>query len=192
MGGTETQIRSHAGRETRYYFCHRCIRFGSGDQVLPRHPFATAGADGEEASALPPVSTLKVLSRNRVLRTFVLPINRQDPPAASIVEKLNAIDPAHERCGIARIVARFICAPDMRDLAELFDPPRDLFFVERCSREISFHPRNVGSDIQNLRARSTSFLPASTAVGINRAPEIKSDRSRFQSRFFPAGPEITS
>src|SRR5437762_8786196 len=41
-------------------------------------------------------------------------------------------------------------------------------------------------------ARSTSFLPASTAVGMRRAPDINSERSRSQSRFLPAGPEITS
>src|SRR5216117_2794127 len=41
-------------------------------------------------------------------------------------------------------------------------------------------------------ARSTSFLPASTAVGMRRAPEINSERSRSQSRFLPAVPEITS
>src|SRR6266436_1866247 len=41
-------------------------------------------------------------------------------------------------------------------------------------------------------ARSTSFLPASTAVGIKRAPKRNSDRSRSQSRFLLAGPEITS
>src|SRR6266699_504582 len=41
-------------------------------------------------------------------------------------------------------------------------------------------------------ARSTSFLPASTAVGMRRAPEINSERSRSQLRFLPAGPEITS
>jgi len=55
----------------------------------------------------------------------VLPVDRQYPPAVSVVEKLNAIDPAHERLGIVRIVPRFIRAPDMRNLAELFDAARD-------------------------------------------------------------------
>ena len=164
MGGTETQIRSHAGRETRYYFCHRGIRFGSSDQVLPRHPSATTGADGEEASALQPVSTLKVLFRNRVLRSFVLPINRQDPPPAPVVEKLNAIDPAHEWLGIVRIVTRFVCAPNMRDLTELFDSPRDFLFVESSRPEISFHPGNVGIDIQNLR-RKIDVVPSGIDCG---------------------------
>ena len=43
--------------------------------MLPRYPSAAAGADGEEASALAQVSALKELFRNRVLRTFVLPID---------------------------------------------------------------------------------------------------------------------
>jgi len=75
MGRAEAQIRSHAGRETRYLFRHRRASFRCWDKVLSRHASAAAGADGEEASALPQASTLKVLFRNRVLPTFVLPVN---------------------------------------------------------------------------------------------------------------------
>src|SRR2546428_8985765 len=107
--------------------------------MLSRYASASAGADGEEASALAQVSTLKVLFRNCVLRTFVLPVDRQDPPAACIVEKLNAIDPTHERRRIVRIVARLVCAPGMRNLAELFDAARDLFFIKTVLREKRFN-----------------------------------------------------
>ena len=119
--------------------------------MLPRYPSAAAGADGEEASALAQVSTLKVLFRNRVLRTFLLPVDRQDPPAVSVVEKLNAIDPAHEWLRIVRIVTRFIRAPDMRDLAELFDSPRDFLFVESGFLESLLGSCDEAFDIQYLR-----------------------------------------
>src|ERR1700738_366487 len=109
MGGAETQTRSHAGRETRHYLCHRSLCFGSGHKVFRERASATAGADGKEASTLAQVSTLKVLFRNRLLRTFVLPIDRQYPPATAVVEKLNAIYPADERGGVVWIVGRLLC-----------------------------------------------------------------------------------
>src|SRR6266581_3268376 len=154
MGRTETQARSHARRETRHSFCRRCACFRSWHKMLPRYPSAAAGANGEEASALAQVSTLKVLFRNRVLRTFLLPVDRQDPPATPVVEKLNAIDPAHERYGIARIVARLICAPDMRDLAEPFDPSRHFLFVESGFLESLLGSCDEAFDIQHLRRKS--------------------------------------
>ena len=129
--------------------------------MLPRYPSAAADADGEEASALAQVSTLKVLFRNLVLRTFVLPIDRQDPPATSIVEQLNAVDPAHERYGIARIVARLVCAPNMRDLAELFDSPRDFLFVESGFLESLLGSCDEAFDIQHLRRKSASRTDSS-------------------------------
>src|SRR6266403_3807510 len=140
MGRTETQARSHARRETRHLLCRRGGCFRTWHEMLPRYPSAAAGADGEEASALAQVSTLKVLFRNRVLRTFLLPVDRQDPPAVPVVEKLNAVDPAHERHGLARIAARLVCAPNMRDLAELFGSARDFLFVEPGRREKRFDP----------------------------------------------------
>src|SRR5437667_9095558 len=39
---------------------------------------------------------------------------------------------------------------------------------------------------------STFISPAFWAVGIKRAPGINNERRRFQSRFRPTGPEITS
>src|SRR6266581_1237723 len=153
MGRASAQISPHTRRETRHMFSDSCDSFRFWDKVLSWQASASAGADVQEAAALPQVSTLKVLFRNRVLRIFVLPVNRQNPPAASVIEKLNAIDPAHEWLGIVRIVTRFICAPDMRDLAELFDPTRDFLFIESGRREIRFDPGNVAIDIQNLRPK---------------------------------------
>jgi len=45
----------------------------------------------------------------------LLPVDVHDPPAFSVVEKLNAVDAAHERFGIVLVVARLINAPDMGD-----------------------------------------------------------------------------
>jgi hypothetical protein len=60
----------------------------------------------------------------------VLPVNGQDPPAFAVIEKLKAVDAAHERRGIAWIVTRFVSAPNMRDSAKLFGAPRDFRFVK--------------------------------------------------------------
>src|SRR5437660_1106072 len=171
MGRTETQARSHARRETRHLLRRRGGCFRTWHEMLPRYPSAAAGADGEETSALAQVSTLKVLFRNRVLRTFVLPVDRQDPPAVSVVEKLNAVDPAHERYGIARIVARLVCAPDMRDLAEPFDPSRDFLFVESGFLESLLGSCDEAFDIQHLRRKSA----------------IRTDSSRGEIDIVPSG-----
>src|SRR5207249_11176841 len=101
-------------------------------------------------------------------------------PAGPVIEKLNAINPAHEWLRIVRIVTRFIRAPDMRDLAELFDSPRDFLFVESGSREIRFDPGNVGIDIQNLR-REIDIVPA----GIDRRRDQTRAGNEKRSPPFP-------
>jgi hypothetical protein len=75
-------------------------------------------------------SALKIFLRNRVLCALVLPVNGQDPPAFAVIEKLKAVDAAHERRGIAWIVTRFVSTPNMRDPAKLFGAPRDFRFVK--------------------------------------------------------------
>ena len=73
---------------------------------------------------------LEIFLRNRVLRALVLPVNGQDPPAFAVIEKLKAVDAAHERRGIAWIVTRFVRAPNVSDPAKLFGAPRDFCFVK--------------------------------------------------------------
>src|SRR5947208_17199058 len=73
---------------------------------------------------------LEIFRRNRVIRALVLPVNRQDPPAFAVIKKLKAIDAAHERRRIARIVTRFVRAPNVSDSAKLFGAPRDFRFVK--------------------------------------------------------------
>ena len=55
----------------------------------------------------------------------MLPEDAHDPPTATVVEELKAVDAAHEGLPISGIVARLVGAPDVRDSAELFNPPRD-------------------------------------------------------------------
>ena len=81
-----------------------------------------------------------------MLRALVLPVNRQDPPAFAVVEKLKAVDAAHERRGIACIVTRFVSAPNMSDSAKLFGAPRDFRFVKAIVQN-RFGSRDVTFDV---------------------------------------------
>jgi len=80
----------------------------------------------------------------------------------------------------------------MCDVAKLFGAPRDLLFVESILLKERFDPRDDPSMSKICGARSTFSPPAFIAVGIRRAPGKYKERSRSQSRFFPAGPEIPS
>src|SRR6266436_5158978 len=95
---------------------------------------------------------LEIFRRNRVLRGLVLPVNRQDPPAFAVVEKLKAVDAAHERRGIAWIMTRFVRAPNVSDSAKLFGAPRDFCFVKALLKKW-FRPRDILFDIQQLRLK---------------------------------------
>ena len=61
--------------------------------------------DGEKARERTQGAPLEILLGQRLLGAFVLPIDRQHPPTLSIMEKLDAVDPAHEGLEIARITA---------------------------------------------------------------------------------------
>ena len=95
---------------------------------------------------------LEIFLRDFVLSALVLPVNRKNPPAFAVIKKLKAVDAAHEWCGIAWIVTRFVRAPNVSDPAKLFGAPRDFCFVKTllkkwfCSRDILF-------DIQHLRLK---------------------------------------
>ncbi len=96
-------------------------------------------------------TTLNIPVGERVERALVLPVNTHNPPTPSVVEKLNAIDPAHERFSVARVVTRFVRAPDVSDTAELFGATRNFFFVESMFRKKRFRARNETIYIQDLR-----------------------------------------
>jgi len=84
-------------------------------------------------------------------RRFVLPIDRQNPPTPSVVEQLNAVDSAHERVWIVRVMTRFVRAPDVSDTAKLFGAARNFLFVESMLRKKRFRARNETIYMQDLR-----------------------------------------
>ncbi len=83
--------------------------------------------------------------------TFVLPIDGHDPPATTVVEQLDAIDPPHERFGIIYVVARFVRAPDMGDMPELFGAPRNFALKESVLLQVIPDARDEAVDIQHVR-----------------------------------------
>ena len=96
---------------------------------------------------------------------LVLPVDRQDPPAVAIIEELKAVDPAHERLRVARIVTRFVSAPNVSNPAKLFGSPGDLLF-EKAFVKKWFYPRDVTFDIQYLRLK-IDIVPSGDARGRN-------------------------
>src|SRR5207247_10991622 len=75
--------------------------------MLPRHASAASGPNQQRPRARKEGTTLKIPVGERVNRAFVLPINAHNPPTTAVIEKLNAVHPAHERFGIVRVVAGF-------------------------------------------------------------------------------------
>jgi len=95
---------------------------------------------------------LEIFLRNRVLRALVLPVNGQDPPPLAVIEKLKAVNAAHERRGIAWIMTRFVRAPNMSDPAKLFGAPRNFCLVKALLKKW-FYSRDILFDIQHLRLK---------------------------------------
>src|ERR1051326_609176 len=60
---------------------------------------------------------------------FRLPVNAEDPPAAAVVKKLEAVDAAREGL-FAFGVARLVGAPDVGDVVPLLHPVGDRVFKE--------------------------------------------------------------
>src|SRR5260370_6677962 len=84
---------------------------------------------------------------------LVLPVDRQNPPALAVVEKLNAVDSAHEWFRIVRVVARLVGAPHVRDLTKLLNTTRDFLFVESIFLENRVSSRDEAFDIQDVRRK---------------------------------------
>jgi hypothetical protein len=86
-----------------------------------------------------------------MLWALMLPVNGHDPPAAAVVEQLNAVDSAHERFGIVVFVARLVPAPNMRDLTKLLGATRNFLFVKSVLRKIRPHTRNETIYVERFR-----------------------------------------
>src|SRR4029453_13644155 len=96
-------------------------------------------------------ASLQILFRNWMLRAFLLPIDVYDPPAIAIVKQLYAVDSANERFGIVRVMTRFIHAPDVSDMSELFGAPGNFLLVKSIFGKIRFHAGDETIYVQNLR-----------------------------------------
>ena len=66
--------------------------------------FAFANSNNNQPSRSLRMERFEILFRKRMFETLVLPIDRHDPPTLAIMEQLYAVDPAHERFGIVRIM----------------------------------------------------------------------------------------
>jgi len=66
-----------------------------------------------------------------------------------MIQQLDAVNPAHERFGIVFLVPRLVGAPDMRDLAELLRPARNLPFEESVLLQIIAGPFDEAVDVQD-------------------------------------------
>src|SRR4051812_45172814 len=81
-----------------------------------------------------PVSTHSWLLRGRFQELrgqrnvlgLSLPEDGHDPPTLAVIEQLKTVDAARERL-VARRMARFVCAEDLRDVSPLLGATRDLF-----------------------------------------------------------------
>ena len=90
-------------------------------------------------------------------------------------------------------MTRFVRAPDVSDVSELFGAPGDFFFKKSLLGKIRFHARDETIYVQNLRCKTVSSLLAwrseldahldntTTVLDPNRAsspPDPKSHRTR--------------
>src|SRR5438874_7654585 len=115
----------------------------------------------------------KIFLRNRVPGAFLLPINAHDPPTITIVEKLGAIDPAHEWFWTVHVMARLIRTPGMRDIAKPRRRTRDLVFVKPVLRKIRIHTGDESFNIENCGTTlplSSRLATPGNKVGMRRAP----------------------
>ena len=84
--------------------CSRSVRARFGNEMLPRHASAASGPNQQRPRARKEGTTLKIPVRERMERTFVLPIDAHNPPTTAVIEKLDAVNSAHERLSVARVV----------------------------------------------------------------------------------------
>ena len=74
------------------------------------------------------------------------------------MEQLNAVDPAHERFGVVCVVARFVRAPDLRDVPELFGTPCNFLLVKPVLGKKRFYTLNEAIRVQYLRREIAAWL----------------------------------
>ena len=79
---------------------------------------------------------------------FLVPVNANDPPPLAIAKQLNAVYSAHERFWIIQIVPRFVGAPDVGHLFELFRYARDFLFIKPTFLKERLDSRDEPFDVE--------------------------------------------
>src|SRR5438132_12578856 len=92
------------------------------------------------------------------------------------MKQLNAVYPTHERLCVAGIMTRFICAPDMREVAKVLDAPRDFLFVEAVLFKNRFGSRNESIYVQNIRCE-LDIIASCLCCGGNSATACNGERA---------------
>ena len=64
------------------------------------------------------------------------------------MKQLDAVDPATKRLGIAWVVAGFVGAPDVCDLAELLRSSRDLLLVKPFFLKVRFDASDESFNVE--------------------------------------------
>lgn len=87
----------------------------------------------------------------RIVGPLFVPEDADDPPALAVIEELNAVDAAREG-RFAGVVARFIAAEDLRDVAEGFDAAVNGRFEKTVLEEVSAATSDVVLDSVGMNA----------------------------------------
>src|SRR2546421_7415431 len=115
---------------------------------------APSGSAAETVCFRLRLASSQILFGNWILYALLLPIDIYDPPAIAVVKQLYAIDSAHERFRIVFAVTRFIRAPDVSDVSELFGATRNFFFEKSVLGKIRFHACDETFYVQDLRCQT--------------------------------------
>src|SRR3954465_5033819 len=102
-----------------------------------RRPSALGARRAAPKAARPRDSSLgQILSRNRMLRVFLFPENRQHFPVAADAHELKTVDAAREGLFIRGCVPRLVCREDVSDVGENIDMCVDRMFEETMLVEV--------------------------------------------------------
>src|SRR6266849_5989169 len=87
---------------------------------------------------------------------FFVPEDADDPPAAAVVEKLDAVDASGERL-FATSVAGFVTAQDVDDIAEFFDAIDDGTLEKGMSLEVAAGTLHVAFHVDEKDGAALAF-----------------------------------
>ena len=100
------------------------------------------------------LASLQIFFGNWIRYAFLLPKDIYDPPTVAIVKQLDGVNSAAERFRIVFVMTRFIRAPDMSDVSELFGAPGNFFFEKSVLGKIRFHACDETFYVEYLRCQT--------------------------------------